>query len=86
MSPDSPLPTLWREFDAMGEVPLMVVHGANSDILSDATVTEMQAHRPDMEVLVVPDQGHAPLLSDAETIAAIAAFAVKCDAERARAV
>jgi pimeloyl-ACP methyl ester carboxylesterase len=86
VSPDSPFPTLWREFDAMGEVPLMVVHGANSDILTDSTVADMQAHRPDMEVLVVPDQGHAPLLSDADTIAAIAAFAVKCDAERAHAV
>jgi pimeloyl-ACP methyl ester carboxylesterase len=84
VSPDKPFPTLWREFDAMGKVPLMVVHGANSDILSAATVTAMQARRPDMEVVVVPDQGHAPLLSDARTIGAIAAFAAKCDAERAR--
>jgi pimeloyl-ACP methyl ester carboxylesterase len=84
VSPDKPFPTLWQEFDAMGEVPLMVVHGANSDILSAATVTAMQARRPDMEVLTVPDQGHAPLLSDARTIAAIAAFAAKCDAARAK--
>ncbi len=83
VSPDKPFPTLWDEFDAMGEVPLMVVHGANSDILSTATVTAMQVRRPDMEVVVVPDQGHAPLLADARTIAAIAAFAAKCDAERA---
>jgi pimeloyl-ACP methyl ester carboxylesterase len=85
VSPDKPFPTLWNEFDAMARVPLMVVHGANSDILSTATVTAMQARRPDMEVLVVPDQGHAPLLSDARTIDAIAAFAGRCDAERARA-
>jgi pimeloyl-ACP methyl ester carboxylesterase len=84
VSPDKPFPTLWQEFDAMGEVPLMVVHGANSDILSAATVTAMQARRPDMEVLTVPDQGHAPLLSDAHTITAIAAFAAKCDAVRAK--
>jgi pimeloyl-ACP methyl ester carboxylesterase len=67
----------------MARVPLMVVHGANSDILSTATVTAMQARRPDMEVVTVLDQGHAPLLADARTIAAIAAFAAKCDAERA---
>jgi pimeloyl-ACP methyl ester carboxylesterase len=85
VSPDKPFPTLWNEFDAMAHVPLMVVHGANSDILSSATVTAMQARRPDIEVIVVPDQGHAPLLSDARTIAAIAAFAAKCDAVRKRA-
>jgi pimeloyl-ACP methyl ester carboxylesterase len=84
VSPDKPFPTLWNEFDAMVRVPLMVVHGANSDILSTATVTAMQARRPDMEVVVVPDQGHAPLLSDTGTIAAIRAFAAKCDAERER--
>jgi pimeloyl-ACP methyl ester carboxylesterase len=83
VSPDKPFPTLWNEFDAMARVPLMVVHGANSDILSTATVTAMQARRPDMEVVTVPDQGHAPLLADARTIAAIAAFAAKCDAARA---
>jgi pimeloyl-ACP methyl ester carboxylesterase len=84
VSPDKPFPTLWQEFDAMAGVPLMVVHGANSDILSAATVTAMQARRPDMEVVTVPDQGHAPLLSDARTITAIAAFAAKCDAVRAK--
>jgi pimeloyl-ACP methyl ester carboxylesterase len=81
---DKPFPTLWPQFDAMAQVPLMVVHGANSDILSTATVTAMQARRPDMALLVVADQGHAPLLAEPETIGAIAAFAAKCDALRGR--
>jgi pimeloyl-ACP methyl ester carboxylesterase len=79
---DKPFPTLWPQFDAMAQVPLMVVRGANSDILSAATVTAMQARRPDMDLFVVADQGHAPLLAEPETIGAIAAFVAKCDALR----
>ena len=77
---DKPFPTQWVEFDAMAQVPLMVVHGAYSDILSTATVTAMRARHPDMELVVVADQGHAPLLAEPGTIGPIAAFAAKCDA------
>jgi pimeloyl-ACP methyl ester carboxylesterase len=81
--PQHPFPTLWPQFDAMAQIALMVVHGANSDILSSATVDAMRARRPDMDLLVVPDQGHAPLLAEAGTISAIASFAAKCDARAA---
>jgi pimeloyl-ACP methyl ester carboxylesterase len=60
----------------------MAIRGANSDLLTEATVTAMAERHPDLESIVVPDQGHAPLLAEAETIARIVAFVRRCEAAR----
>jgi pimeloyl-ACP methyl ester carboxylesterase len=74
VTPDTPLPAMWPQFDALANVPLMVIRGALSDILSEQTVQQMKARHPSLEVVEVPDEGHAPLLIDPPTIARIETF------------
>jgi len=78
---ESPMPALWNEFDALADVPLLVIRGANSDMLSAATVAAMRARRKNMELIEVPDQGHAPLL-EGELVRQIVKFAEACEATR----
>ncbi|HEX5508071.1 MAG TPA: alpha/beta hydrolase [Pseudolabrys sp.] len=79
IEPDEPVPALWSQFDALQSVPLMAIRGANSDLLSPATLEAMRTRRSSLEVIEVPDQGHAPLLVEPEIVARIGRFATRCD-------
>ena len=76
---EHPLPPLWNEFDALARVPVLVIRGARSDILSAATLDTMRARHPGLESIEVPDQGHVPLLEGAELIGRINAFVETCE-------
>jgi pimeloyl-ACP methyl ester carboxylesterase len=69
-----PAPDLWPQFIALSQFPALVVRGANSDLLSVQTVETMVERHPNLRTLTVPDQGHAPLLKEVETVEAIGAF------------
>jgi pimeloyl-ACP methyl ester carboxylesterase len=79
---DGPAPELWPQFMALTHVPLLVIRGETSDLLTPATVHEMCARHRNCTALTVPGQGHAPLLKDTPTISAIAHFLADADAGR----
>ena len=79
IDPARALPSLWRQFDALARVAVMVIRGANSDVLSAATVDAMRTRRGDIESVEVPDQGHAPLLVEEEMIRRIGSFVARCE-------
>jgi len=69
-----PIPDLWPQFIALGQVPVLAVRGVNSDVLSAETLQAMIERHPNLRTITVPDQGHAPLLKDQETVEGIASF------------
>ena len=71
---------LWPLFDALAGLPLAAIRGANSDLMSAATLAEMHRRRPDLIAATVPDRAHVPWLDEPTSLAALHAFlkALKC--------
>ncbi len=69
-----PLPTLWPHFEALAGVPMLVIRGANSRLLSVETLAQMRARHPGMQTITVDGQGHAPFLETQELLRSIARF------------
>lgn len=68
----------WPLFDACAGIPLALIRGANSDVLSRTAAEAMAARRPDMIHAEVPDRGHTPFLDEPEALAAIHAWLDRC--------
>ncbi len=66
-----PVPDLWPMFDALKDLPLALVRGANSNLLSTTTTMEMRRRRPDMIFADVPDRGHVPFLDEPDAVMAL---------------
>lgn len=68
---DGPPVDLWPLFDACAGLPLALIRGANSDLLSAETARQMKARRPDMAYAEIPGRGHIPFLDEPESLACI---------------
>jgi pimeloyl-ACP methyl ester carboxylesterase len=68
---------MWPLFSAIKSVPLLVIRGALSDLLSAATVERMAREHPNLEHISVANRGHAPLLNEPECVRAIDAFVAR---------
>jgi pimeloyl-ACP methyl ester carboxylesterase len=63
----------WDSFRSIS-MPCLLVHGAISDVLTPEIIEKMLLVKPDMQVVSVPGRGHAPLLDEPESLAAIESF------------
>lgn len=69
-----PAPDLWPLFDALEGLPLALIRGANSDLLSKATADEMSRRRPDMLRADIVGRGHVPFLDEPDAVAVLQAW------------
>jgi pimeloyl-ACP methyl ester carboxylesterase len=72
--PTTAAPDLWPLYARIKGVPMLVIRGGLSDLLSAATVARMAREKPDLQHITVANRGHTPLLNEPECLAAIDAF------------
>jgi len=64
---------LWPLYDAI-ECPVLLVRGADSDLLTTAAAAEMERRGPKAKLVEFAGVGHAPTLMHADQIEAVRAF------------
>jgi len=67
-------PDLWPVFESSAGIPMLVIRGAESDILSRDCVAGMRSRKPDLQVAEIPNRGHAPTLTEPASLSAIDTF------------
>ena len=65
---------LWPAYDALRGVPMVLLRGELSDLLSPQTVSQMAQRNPAMTSVTIARVGHAPTLDEPQARAAIDAL------------
>lgn len=66
-----PVPDLWPLFDALKGLPVCLIRGANSNLLTPETAAEMQRRNSDMIFADVANRGHVPFLDEPGSLDAL---------------
>jgi len=70
---------LWALFDSLKRLPLLLLRGETSDLLSAGTAARMAERHPQMSLVTVAGTPHAPTLDESESVKAIDDFLEECD-------
>jgi pimeloyl-ACP methyl ester carboxylesterase len=72
--PDAVAPTMWPLWSQLQSIPMLVIRGGLSDILSAEILERMASTHRHLTALTLPHRGHAPMLDEPAAVAAIDAF------------
>jgi pimeloyl-ACP methyl ester carboxylesterase len=72
---------LWAAFSSL-TVPIQIIRGRQSDLLSEKTCQKLLEHQPSARLTQIEGVGHAPTLMDAHQIAVVSdfLFSLSCNA------
>jgi pimeloyl-ACP methyl ester carboxylesterase len=62
---------LWQMFDTLSDIPVVLLWGVLSDLLTADIVKKMRVRNRDLEVVPISNRGHVPLLNEPECRVAI---------------
>jgi pimeloyl-ACP methyl ester carboxylesterase len=76
------VPDLWPITSALLNIPVTVLRGAGSDLLTETTVHKMEAQLPTLKHYDLANRGHVPFLDEPESIHAIEEWLTIVDANK----
>ncbi|MGB7318123.1 MAG: alpha/beta hydrolase [Planktotalea sp.] len=68
------VPDLWPWLEALSGLPVAIIRGGNSDLLTQDTYEDMLRRLPAARGVVVPDRAHVPFLDEPEAVSVLQAW------------
>ena len=72
---------LWEFFGKIGDLPVSVVRGEHSDLLSTTTVAAMKLQNAGLDATTISNRGHAPFLDETPAKDAVVRWLARVDAK-----